>query len=515
MNSNFNGRFWQVTGLFILIKLCLHLLTFNNYELHRDELLYFNQGDYPCFGNASVPPFIGWVSFLIKKVFGYSVFGIRLLPMVVGALSIVVVAKIVKYMNGGLTALVLACAAFILSPGFLIFGSLYTVNVFEQFFWLTIIYLFIKMISTGNTRLWLWIGAAGGLAFMNKYLVVFLYAGFLPALLATPYRKMLLSKHVLWAVAIALLIVSPNLYWQYVHGWPVVHHIQELNKTQMVNMTSKNFLADLYTLNSLLTFFWVPGLGVVLLNQAEKKYRYLGLVFLFVISLFLLSGGKAYYVLGLFPMIYAVSGYVWEKYITRRFKKLSYSVLIFLFLFTAISVPLSLPLLTFDKLKIYAERTRGLASYPFSRWEDGKRYPISQVFSDMTGWKELVALVDIAYRRIPEDIRPNATIYAERNYGYAGAIHFYGKQYGLPEAITFLDSYVLWAPDTILRGPMIYINYDIAGLDNLFEKCTTMGTVTNPYFRERNLKVFLCENPGENLQAVYKQKANEEKSLYR
>lgn len=132
----------------------------------------------------------------------------------------------------------------------------------------------------------------------------------------------------------------------------------------------------------------------------------------------------------------------------------------------------------------------------------------------MTGWEEMVSIVHKAYQQIPEGERKNATIYAQRNYGYAGAVHFYGNKHQLPDAITFIDSYTFWAPDTIPKGPLIYIHYEIAGLDALFERCTEIGTVSNIYFRENGVKVFLCENPNDRLQEVYKQKAKDEKKRF-
>ncbi len=515
MDSIFKDKYWLITAIFIIIKLSFHLLTFNNYELHRDEMLFFNQGDHLGFGNASVPPFIGWIAFLVKFIFGYSVFGIRLFPMVLGSLSVVVIAKIVKELGGKMLALILSCTAFVLSPGFLIFSSLFTVNIFDQFFWLVIAYLFIKMINTSNPKIWIGLGVVSGFAFLNKYLVIYLLIGFLIALLFTTQRKLLFNKYFVYACILGLLIISPNIYWQYAHGWPIFLQISELEKSQMVNMTYRNFLIDLFNLNYVSTFFWLAGFFGVLFITSELKFRYLGFVTLIVISLFMLSKGKAYYVLGLFPVLFAVSGYILEKYLTKKLKLINYLVLGLIILFSSLSVPFSLPVLSFEKLSNYSEKTAGLVSYPFSRWEDGKIHHVSQVFSDMTGWKEMVMLVNKAYLQIPENERKNTTIYAERNYGYAGAVHFYGKQYNLAEAITFLDSYVLWAPDTIPKGPIIYINYEIAGLDNLFEKYSEIGTVNNKYFRENGLKVFLCEIPNDKMQGVYKQKAKDEKNNYR
>lgn len=514
MKSILNDRFWQLTGLFFILKLCLHLFTFNTYELHRDEMLFFNQGAHPSLGNISVPPFIGWLAFLIQAVWGYSILGIRLIPMVLGAMSVIILARIVKDLGGGVPALFLSCTAFILAPGFLLFHSLFTVNVLDQFFWLLLTFRFFNMVNSANPKLWMGIGILGGFAFLNKYLVTYLFAGFFIALLFTPQRTVLFSKYFAYALIIGFMIIFPNIYWQYSHGWPLSHHISELSKSQMVHMTYLNYLMDLYSLNYVSTFFWLAGCLAGLLIRDEKKYRYLGILALSVILLSMLSRGKAYYVLGIFPVLFALSGYMLEKYLTKQLKWINYLVLGFIILLSGLALPLSLPVLSFEQLANYSKKTAACVSYPFSRWEDGEVRPVSQVFSDMTGWKEMVALVNRAYVQIPENERARATIYAERNYGYAGAVHFYGKRYNLPEAITFLESYVLWAPDTIAQGPMIYINHEIAGLDKFFEQCSEIGAVNDPYFREKGLKVFLCVNPKDTMREVYKQKAKTEKAIF-
>lgn len=514
MNALERVRFWQVAVLLVVIKLGLHVGAYGQYALHRDELLYFNQGEYPGFGNPTVPPFIGWVAFLVKSLFGHSVFGVRLLPALLGGLTIVLLAKIVETLNGKRMALVLAGAAFLLSPGFLIFDTLFTVNVFDQFFWVLLSLLFIRMVKQEDARQWIWIGVVGGVAFLNKYLVLFLIAGLVFGLVFTKQRTLLWSKYLVLGALTGLLIISPNLYWQYAHGWPILFHLGELEKTQMVHMTYRHFFADLFDLNSISTVFWVAGAGAVLLDKQEKPLRYLPVAAVAILALFLLLKGKAYYFLGFTPVLFALSGYVFEKRFSPARRMVNYAALAAIVLFSLLSLPLSLPVLSFDRLSAYAAKTEGWVPYPFSRWEDGKKHAISQVFSDMTGWEELVGLVHKAYLQIPEAERKTCTIYAERNYGYAGAVHFYGKKYGLPDAITFLDAYTLWAPDTIPNAPLIYIHYDIAGLDQLFDACSTVGEVENPFFREKGVKVFLCQKPKALLQEVYKQKAAEEKRIY-
>lgn len=492
----------------------LHFISYNNYELHRDELLFFNQGDFPGLGNATVPPFIGWVAFAIKWVFGYSVFGIKLLPALLGGISVLLISAMVKELGGSIMALTIAVSAYVFSPGFLLVGSLFTVNVFDQFFWLIIIYLVLKMVLQNKPGLWILIGFVAGIAFLNKYLIAYLMIAVVFVLLIR-HKKLLLNRHFLTGCLTGLIIISPNIYWQFMHGWPVLHHISELEKSQMVNMTYRNYLIDLFDLNYLISLFCIAGLAGVIFFKAEKNYRFAGLIALFVFLLVMFSRGKAYYALGIFPVLYVLGGYIVDKYFLIKPVALRIVIPAVILFVSLLALPYSLPLLSFEQLSKYSQKTSAFVSYPFSRWEDGEKHNISQVFSDMTGWSELAAIVDKAYRQIPEDERKYATIYAERNYGYAGAIHFYGKQYGLPEAITFLDSYTLWAPDTIPAGHLIYINYDVAGMDKFFSNYSEVGTVENKWFRERGLKVFLFEKPFAIFQQAYSQKAMAEKSIFK
>jgi hypothetical protein len=227
------------------------------------------------------------------------------------------------------------------------------------------------------------------------------------------------------------------------------------------------------------------------------------------------SNGKGYYMMGIIPFLFAVGGFMMEKYLKHRLAWLNYAIIALTAFVSLIALPFGLPIMSHESLKMYSQKTDHLIIYPFSRWEDGKIHNASQAYSDMVGWKELTSYVAKAYGMLSKEEQQKCTIYGERNYGYAGAINFYGKRYNLPDAITFLDSYVIWAPESIPKGPFIYINYDINGFNQLFEHITEIGKVDNPYFRENGLKVFLCETPKTDIQEVYKQEAMKEKKIYR
>jgi hypothetical protein len=491
-----------VTAVFVLLKLGLHFFTNTRYELHRDEMLYFNMADHLSFGYATIPPLTAFFAFIAKTIFGYSVFGIRFFPAVLGALSMLIISKITRELGGGILALIMAMTTFALSPGFLLFNTLLTPNVFEQFLWLLITYMLFRMVTAKNDTLWLPIGILAGIAFLTKYSVVFFITGFALAFLFSEHRKQMFSTKFLLAILVALLIFLPNIIWQYNNNWPVFYHMSELKKTQLENMNAGSFFSDLISLNSIATLVWVMGLLSLLFHRSERTYRFIGIASSIVIALFLLSNGKAYYIMGLFPFLFAAGAVAMERDIPKVFNLSFVAISAFVLLIT---MPFAIPVFSFERLDKYATQTNHRIVYPFSRWEDGKDHGQSQVFSDMTGWEELTSYVAKAYQQLSPAERSMSTIYAERNYGYAGAIHFYGKQYGLPEAVTFLESYVYWAPDSIPNGPIIYMNYEINGLKNKFRNITEMGEVKNKYFREKGVKVFLCREPLTNISELYQQ----------
>ena len=88
-------------------------------------------------------------------------------------------------------------------------------------------------------------------------------------------------------------------------------------------------------------------------------------------------------------------------------------------------------------------------------------------------------------------------IYCE-NYGQAGAITVIGKKYGLPEAVSFNESFQYWIPqrfDPDIRS-LIYINDELGeDVRAIFKKITKVGSITNPDAREYGTQVYLCEEP--------------------
>ncbi|MFN8242327.1 MAG: glycosyltransferase family 39 protein [Bacteroidales bacterium] len=507
------NNYWIVTAIFIVVKLSLHFATAERYELLRDEMLFFNMGKHLDAGYVSVPPLTGLLAFISMKVFGFSVFGIRFFPALAGASSLLIISLIVKELGGKIPALVISCTGYLLAPGFLIVNSLFTPNAIEELIWLLITWLLFLMVRRNRPVLWIPVGLLVAIGFLNKYSVLFVVAAFLIAMVSSRYRYLLASRYFLFSLVTGLVIVFPNLLWQYNHGWPVIRHMTELKSSQLDLLGSLEFPVSLYAFSQGSVFIWIIGLAGLLFSREGKELRFFGFATTLILAILMLLKGKGYYGLGCLPFLLAFGGYLLESRLTR---------LVFLrnalFLFTSfmsiLAIPSGLPVLSYDNYSRYVQATRRYIVHPLLRWDNGTYHDFSQAWSDMTGWEELVGYVKKAYESLGEDERGNCTIFGERNYGYAGAVFFYGYQYNLPEAITFHDSYVFWAPDSISAGPLIYIYRDINGLDSLFSDIKEVGSVENKYFREKGLKVYLCKSPLVDIRAIYKNLASEEKSKY-
>jgi hypothetical protein len=105
---------------------------------------------------------------------------------------------------------------------------------------------------------------------------------------------------------------------------------------------------------------------------------------------------------------------------------------------------------------------------------------LSDLFTEMVGWPDLVEQVAGIYAGLPPAEKAQTAILAG-NYGEAGALELYGAQYGLPRVISGGNS--MWErgfgdpePQTVI---VVGFTSQYAGL--FFKDCQVTGTVSNRY----------------------------------
>lgn len=487
----------SITLIIIILALFnagIHLVFSYNLGFHRDELLYFSLGQHPAFGYATVPPMTGWVAWLMKSLFGYSIFAVRIFPALLSILMVFLVSETARELGGSGFSRILAATGIIISIiGLRTFLMFQPVHI-DLFLWTLLFYLLVKYIKSGNGNYLILFGLAAGFTLLNKYLVGVLFLTLLLVIPFTRFRSIFSDRKFWLGMLAGLLVFSPNLIWQIANNLPVINHFSELQRTQLVNVDRGAFLFEQLIMPGAASFLTVAGLLFLFLNKGMKPFRFLGYVAIGVILILMLLQGKSYYTQGIFPFLMAAGAVCWEMMLKKTWMRTAFVLI--LIVMTLPFLPIGIPVYKTQGLVKYFDKLKSVYGMDFvCRFEDNSIHSLPQDYADMLGWEELTEIANRAWQMIPD--KNAAFIYAE-NYGQAGAITVIGKKYGLPEAICFNESFLYWVPrkfDPDIRYA-VYIN-DEPGEDlyQVFRKVTKIGAISNPDAREYGTGVYLCEDP--------------------
>ena len=491
------------------LKLVFHLLTSTNYGLHRDEYLYFDQGKHLSWGFYEVPPITPLIGRLAGILGGHP-FVIRLFPALAGVIIIILACKLVKELGGNNWAILFTGTALVFSPALLTTNSLFQPVSFNQLWWFLSAYVLIKIIRNNSLKYWCILGILAGVGFLTKYSILFYFASLFVAILITKKRSILWSKHFLYAVSIAFIIVLPNILWQFNHGLPVIQHMQELKETQLVHMNWSVFLSAHLEFHLSFSIIWLLGLIGLFKNKELKKYQFAGFAFIFTILIIGLLHGKAYYTLGAFLILFPFGGIMLEKIVTKTIAR---SVLLLsMLLIVLMALPFSpFPILKLESLNKYikfADKKLGISHQ--HRWEDGKYYNIPQDIADMHAWEELAQRVAAIYHALPKEQKEKCMIYGG-SYGHAAALNYFKNKYNLPTIYSFNGSYLYWADTDIDFDRQILIDDRRHDHSDWFSEMTLVDSIQNPVAREKGY-IYYRSQPKINVAKAWKEALLEERT---
>lgn len=484
------------------------------YELHRDEYLHLDQGHHLAAGYLSVPPVTAWVSWLIHQL-GGSEFWVKFFPALFGALTIVIVWKAVEVLKGGLFALALA-ATCVLFSALLRLNTLFQPNSFDVLAWTFLYYCVLRYCHDEKNK-WLWWAAvAFAIGFLNKYNIAFQVIGLLPAILLNKQRAVFLKPNFYLAILLALIIIFPNLLWQYQNGFPVFYHMRELTNTQLVNVSRSDFLKEqvLYYLGAIIVL--LAAFCSFFIDQRFKKYQVIFHGFLATMALFIFLRAKGYYAMGIYPIFFAF-GAVWlEELLKTGWKKyvLRPLLVILPIAFWGLILPIAFPIYPPEKIVAEASLQKGFGMH---RWEDGKEYPISQDFADMQGWKELAGKVDQVYTSLNANY--NTLVFCD-NYGQAGAINYYSKHKEI-EALSMNADYIFWFPKNKKWKNIIMVK-DATDSDSsrqeekkLFDSIYLAGRIETAYAREKGTRIYVLTDASDSATKQLYHQLERRKNIFR
>ncbi|MDZ7604021.1 MAG: glycosyltransferase family 39 protein [Cyclobacteriaceae bacterium] len=135
-----------------------------------------------------------WILNITILLIGKSLFAMRLIPALFGALALIPLNLSVQLLGGSRKAVILASIAFILSPIYLAYCGYYSMNSIDLLLWSSAIYLVIKLQKSQDPKYWIWLGVTMGLALLNKIGMLWFGLGLFISLILTDERKWLSTR---------------------------------------------------------------------------------------------------------------------------------------------------------------------------------------------------------------------------------------------------------------------------------------------------------------------------------
>lgn len=479
-----------------LIKILLQFAGIRHYGFFRDELYYIACGQHLAWGYVDQPPLIALLAWFAGHVFGHSIVALRLLPVLSGGAVVFLTGILARELGGDAFAQCLAALSVLFAPAFLAFDSFFSMNAFEPLFWLGCTLIALRIVSGGSPRWWLAFGALAGVGLENKHTMLVFGFALVAGLLLSGEIRLFRSKWMWIGALIAFAIFLPNLIWEARHGWPQIEVVRNAQQYKNIPISAFEFLGDQVAfLNPLALPVWLGGLAWLLFTRDGRAFRFLGWCYLVVLAVFLILGGKSYYVLPAYPLILAAGAVAVEGLAEAKHRQWVKTVLPAMIVAGGlIMAPFGVPFLPINTFLRYENIVPAGKIAKTER--DAESVQLPQLYADMFGWQNIATTVSRVYDSLPPTERASCGILAG-NYGEAGAIDFYGPALGLPAALSGHNSYYDWGPGNYSGGCMIIFGERSDRYIKLFGDVRVAAVIQSAHAmpNERTIPVYICRKP--------------------
>lgn len=455
--------------LIVCMMVVVRTVINGQYGFHRDELLSYSNARHLDWGYVVYPPITAFLARVELELFGTSLRGFRFFAAVAQALAVLLAGLAARELGGKREAQLLAALATAIIGLSLVQGSFFSYSSFDLPCWILVAYFVIRLLKTEDARWWMAIGAAIGVGMMAKYSMAFLILGVAGGLLLTPARRYIKSPWLWCGVGVAFLVMLPNIVWQIRHHFVSLAYLKSIHARDIALGRTDYFLLDQLwkTANPVTVPVWLGGLWYVFATPEGKRYRMIGWMYVIPLIVFFVARGRDYYLAPAYPMLLA-AGAVWGERWVCSLKSSSAAIV---------------RRVTWRSLAI-SGLLAAAVTLPIAPLNSGWWRFADQVnggnFNSQIGWPDMVAEVAKVRDELPAEERARVGVLAGDE-GEAGAVNLYGPAYGLPSAISGMNSNWLRGyggppPETVI---VIGMRRDFT--DRHFESCALAGRLSNRY----------------------------------
>lgn len=466
---------WRsLAGVALAVALLL-IATSGRYGYHRDELYFVQLGAHPALGYVDQPPLVPLLAAALHGAGEGSLILLRLPSALAAAAIALLTGLTARELGAGRGGQVLAAAAMAGSAFTLAVGHLMSTSTFDLLWWTLLGWLLVRALRDGGAAWW-GVGAVTGVALQTKSLVLLLVASVLLALLAVGPRRALASRSLWTGAVLALLIWSPNLWWQISEGLPQLDLAGQVASGSSGTSEPRWLVLpfQLVLISPVLVPVWALGWWRLVRDPDLRVWRPLAVAFVVLLVLVLVLGGKPYYVCGLYPVLLAAGAEPVARSLGSGGARVRTGALVAAAVGLAVNVVLFLPVLPADRL----------AATPIT--------DVNYDAGETVGWPAFADTVSTAYASVPPQEHP---VVLTGNYGEAGAIHHLRP--GIP---VHSGHNSLWdlGPPPVRTETVVAVGVAEQELDAWFAECTAVASIDNGVDldnEEQGEQVWRCTGP--------------------
>jgi hypothetical protein len=338
---------------------------------------------------------------------------------------------------------------------------------------------------------------------MTKHTYVLFGGAAMLALVLSPQRRHLASRHFWTGVLIAIILLLPNIIWQFQHDFPSIEFYRNAMLRKNIPTPPLDVIGgQILSMNPLTLPIWLAGAWYLLFHAVGKRFRLLG--FMFVILFIVLVASQASRpdrISGIYTVALAGGAVLLGRLIESRRQWIGTAVAAVLVAGAIALAPLAIPLLSPETTTNFAAAT-GLIK-PIERGA-GKATVLPQLLADRIGWEHFAREMADALQSIPPQERAHASIFVI-DYGHAGMLELRKEEYGFPDVFSPHNSYWMWGRDQTMGSTVLALVLDPSGLKRSFGDVRHLKQIETPFAMpwRANMGVFIAREPSVDLRAAW------------
>ena len=460
----------------------------DRYGFHRDELYFIQCGKHLAWGYPDQPPLVPLLARLMTDLAPGSLVVLRLPSDLAAGALVVLVGLLTREFRGGRAAQTLACTVAALSP--ITTGSAHSVSTtgFNLPITALLCWLLVRILRTGNQRLWLLAGVVAGVGLLDTDLIAPLTLAVVVGLVIAGPRLPLRSGWFYAGGVVALAMWSPYLAWQASHGWPEVAVAKSIADGRSGSSAPRWAIVpeQLFLVLPYFMAVWINGLVRLFRDPALRPYRAVAVAYPALAVVYIATGGKPYYLAMMFPVLLAAGAQPAVDWFAEGRTWLRRSGLVAGLVLGVAGLPTTLPIV------------------PLSEVHNTPIVALDADAGETIGWPAFVQEIAQAYRSLPAAQRSSTVVLAS-NYSEAGGVDLFGPADGLPKVYGVQNAYWYWGPPPASATTVVAVGFDRSQL-GFCGSLRLVGTLDNHEHIndiEQGQPVWICSQLHQSWQSLW------------